>query len=558
MPWCYPPNPIFGDGQQAEGAVWNVLREQLPDDAALFYTVRLTEGGRQQEIDLLVAWPDVGIAAIEVAGGLSHHETGEIPRVGPDTGLVEEVRRERHMLQRILESRSSPAASSRTVHMVALPHTPVPRDWDAPVLPRGLVIDSADMAEAADRIRRAIEDFGNDGGRDYGHGSRPLTRAGLTSLVDIFGAQMPSQAEALLYAADDDRRLGHITRDQGKVLDVFEHYPRLAVTGGAGTGKTWLALELARRRAREGDRVALICRSRGVSRYMQRVTQQGRARERPAFVGIPQDLLRTWGGDADAPEGTDETAFWTQVLPDRLYSVAVRRPDVECFDTLLVDEAQEFGDHWWPALVELLREPQTGGLVAFTDNGHSDEWRRAGAPIDVAPLELGENVRSTRQIARLTESFALQEFLARGRKRAGVRFVDVPTDYAPSVAESALEALLAEGWAPGSIAMLCTGQHWFDESERSESDEAYWDHVLDAEDVHRGAIRDFQGLERPVVVLVVNGFDDPSRARELLYLGISRARTLLVVVGPGDLIEDVGGERVRKRLRKAEAWSPNG
>ncbi len=76
--------------------------------------------------------------------------------------------------------------------------------------------------------------------------------------------------------------------------------------------------------------------------------------------------------------------------------------------------------------------------------------------------------------------------------------------------------------------------------------------------MHRGGVRDFQGLERPVVVLTVNGFEDLVEARSLLYTGISRARSLLVVVGPGVVIEEIGGERVRKRLRKAEAWSPNG
>lgn len=555
MPWRYPANPVFGDGQQAERAVWEVLAEQLPDDAALFYAVRLTEGDRWQEIDLLVAWPGVGIAAIEVAGGLGHHDTGNVTKVGPDTGIVEEVRDERHMLQRILMARRSPAALARTVHMVALPHTPVPQDWRAPALPRDLVIDSHDLKQAARRIRKAIEERGHErSGRDYGHGSRPLTTSGLTSLVDILGAQMPSQAEALSGRADD-QRLGHLTRDQAHALDIFEHYPRLTVTGGAGSGKTWLALEMARRCASSGERVAVVCRSRGLSRYLQRVVQNWDERDRPAFVGTPVDLLRAWGIPPDADAGGE--GQWTTGLPARLYSVAVRRPDVECFDALFVDEAQEFGDHWWPALVELLRQPQTGTLVAFTDNGDSDEWRRAAAPIDVAPIELGENVRSSRQIARLGGSFAVKEFLARGRKRAGVRFVDVPADYAVTVAEAAVESLLAEGWAPGAIAVLFTGKHGSPRSENTEGDEAYWDAVLDGRDVHRGAVRDFQGLERAVVVLVVDGFEEEDRARQVLYLGISRARSLLVVIGPGELVESVGGERVRKRLRKAEAWSPN-
>lgn len=39
----------------------------------------------------------------------------------------------------------------------------------------------------------------------------------------------------------------------------------------------------------------------------------------------------------------------------------------------------------------------------------------------------------------------------------------------------------------------------------------------------------FEGLERPAVVLAVNGFKDHKRAREMLYVGLSRARDLLVV-----------------------------
>lgn len=565
MPRCYPAEPLFGDGAQAERAVWDVLTAQLPPEAALFYAVRLLEGHRHQEIDLLVAWPEVGLAAIEVTGGLVSRDSGGWSEgTGDDRHRIDpvaEIRDERHMLERILVERRSPAARARTVHMVALPHTPLGPDVDTGDLPRALVLDRDDLGRAAELIKHAIEEHGRDTGLEYGHGDRPLTRLGLASLVDLLSAQMPSQAEALAAACDDESRLGHLTRDQAKVLDLFEHYPRLIVTGGAGSGKTWLALEQARRRGQSGDRVAVLCRSRGLSRYLQRVTDQWPARQRPAFVGIPQDLLRHWGalplpaagGSVDGPE------YWDETLAASLRSVAVRRPDIERFDALVVDEAQEFGERWWPALSECLREPQTGSLVVFTDNGYSDEWRRTGVPIDVAPQVLSENVRSSRQIARLTEGFALEEFLPRGRKRAAVRFVDVPAEYASAVAEAAVESLVSEGWSPGGIAVLSTGVAWSTEVDPGafEGYREYWDAFLAGRDVHRGGVRDFQGLERAVVVLVVNGFSDAASARQVLYSGLSRARTLLVVVGPGDVIEDVGGDRVRKRLRKAEAWSPH-
>ena len=50
-------------------------------------------------------------------------------------------------------------------------------------------------------------------------------------------------------------------------------------------------------------------------------------------------------------------------------------------------------------------------------------------------------------------------------------------------------------------------------------------------------------------MLAVNGFGKrDERAREKLYVGLSRARDLLVVCGDPDVIRDVGGEGVARRL----------
>lgn len=57
-------------------------------------------------------------------------------------------------------------------------------------------------------------------------------------------------------------------------------------------------------------------------------------------------------------------------------------------------------------------------------------------------------------------------------------------------------------------------------------------------------------------MLAVNGFKQEERAREMLYVGLSRARTLLVVVGERALLEQVGGGGVRKRLRASQSWTP--
>src|SRR5262249_7837006 len=68
-PRCYPPEPVFGPGRAAERRVWEVLCEQLPGEAALLHSVAMIERAAEHEADLVVAWPGIGVAVVEVKGG---------------------------------------------------------------------------------------------------------------------------------------------------------------------------------------------------------------------------------------------------------------------------------------------------------------------------------------------------------------------------------------------------------------------------------------------------------------------------------------------------------
>ncbi|MGY1927081.1 ATP-binding domain-containing protein, partial [Modestobacter sp. SYSU DS0903] len=83
---------------------------------------------------------------------------------------------------------------------------------------------------------------------------------------------------------------------------------------------------------------------------------------------------------------------------------------------------------------------------------------------------------------------------------------------------------------------------------QAEGQDAYWASYWDDEDLFYGHVLGFKGLERPAIVLAVNGFRLEERAREMLYVGLSRARDLLVVCGDLELIRRVGGDAVAGRL----------
>jgi superfamily I DNA/RNA helicase len=342
-----------------------------------------------------------------------------------------------------------------------------------------------------------------------------------------------------------------MTHDQLKTLASLRYHRRLRVIGGAGTGKTWLAMEQARRLAAHGERVALVCYSRGLARYFERFTQTWKPRERPAYVGLFHRLPIGWG----AAEGADDDSdYWERRLPLQLGELARAQPVAERFDAVVVDEGQDFGELWWPSLLACLREPDTGGLFVFMDEAQRVFGRRGEVPIRIPPFVLDENIRNTKRIAQLFSSLSGEQLRPRGMDAPPVRLYDVATEQVMDVVDDVVESVLDEGFAPGQVALLTT-QHRHPEQRNAVEMggwAAYWDDFFAGDSVFYGHVLGFKGLERPVVVLAVNGFKDAERAKEMLYVGLSRARTLLVVVGSRALLEQVGGGGVRSRLRDAE------
>jgi superfamily I DNA/RNA helicase len=224
--------------------------------------------------------------------------------------------------------------------------------------------------------------------------------------------------------------------------------------------------------------------------------------------------------------------------------------DAERFDAFVVDEAQDFADAWWPALLAGLRDPQAGGLFVFADEAQRVFNRHGRPPGYFTVVDLDENLRNTKQIAQTFGSLAAQQMRYRGVDGPPVRFQPCPTDQAVHVADAAVVALMDEGWPNEALALLTTHHRHPVHEERvaARGLDGYWASLWDSDDAFYGHVLGFKGLERPVVVLAVDGFRDAGRAREMLYVGMSRARDLLVVCGDPSLIREHAGEGVVNRL----------
>ena len=391
-------------------------------------------------------------------------------------------------------------------------------------------------------------------------GALPLTSAGLESLLEVLEGQLPGQTSLLSWAEENEAYVDQLTRDQAKVARILREQRRLKVIGGAGTGKTWLALEQARQLAARGERVALVCYSRGLARFLQRMTAEWPPTHRPAYIGLFHALPLQWGADTP-PEDEDlaaSSAYYEERLPAQMGELAASLGKEDKYDAIVVDEAQDFSAVWWPPTLACLRDQDNGGLYAFLDEAQRVFNRYGQVPIPLPPIVLDENIRNTKQIAQVFGSLGVAQARYRGMNGPPVRFVQCRPEEAIHEADSQIDRLLTEGWEPGQIALLVTGKRHQLQKETLDYHgwDGYWDAFFAGEDVFYGHVLGFKGLERPVVVLAVNGLRDESRGREYLYVGLSRARSCLVVCGDLDHITAVGGEGIRRRLEASVVGTP--
>ncbi len=533
----------------AERKVWEVLVDRLEPGDLVIPGKRVTDHLKDHEVDFFVAIEGAGIVCIEVKGGEVWHDGQTWWQQGRGhPHEIEPVRQARdacYALRDFIEMDPRwTQGRLRWDHVVVLPNTALPDDFALPECPRWKIIDRTDLPDLVTKLREILltQEIG-----------RPLlAAAGIAQLTEALSGRGLPQRSVVARALENEDAADVLTEHQSVILDAIRLLNRVEIRGGAGSGKTFLAMEQARRLAREGQRVALVCYSHGLASYLERITATWSRRQQPAYVGEFHDLGKRWG----APEGPDESVrnddtvqFWEQDLPIQMADLAAQLEPGHRFDAIVVDEAQDFADAWWDPLLAALKDEDTGGLYVFTDEGQRVFNRLGSPPVPLVPLVLDQNLRNTRQIANAFQPLVGQPMRFLGGEGPAVKYVACAREDAMGTGDDEVELLLDQGWRPEDVALLTTGSRHPEQVERQAAGSAaYWDSFWDAEQVFYGHVLGFKGLERRAVVLVVNEASAFERSRERLYVGLSRARDQLVVCGDPGFLREVGGPDLARRL----------
>ncbi|MGI6631420.1 MAG: NERD domain-containing protein [Bacillota bacterium] len=326
-----------------------------------------------------------------------------------------------------------------------------------------------------------------------------------------------------------------LTDEQERILDETELDRRKVFFGAAGTGKTFLALEKARRLNKAGKRVFLTCFNRNLATYM--ASQISGEVVCESFLDYLLGQLAKTGRGLQVPEGGAELSrFYDDVLPTAAFDYFAEAPMEDKFDAIIVDEGQDFSENWYTCLKAMLRDEDAGEFYVFADPNqdlfrHNIEVLRS---MGVSQHRLTRNLRNTEHISKWIGSFVKEGGLRPGLL-GGLPVVHVAWDSGREekrLIEAEIGRLVSQGIKPSRIVILSPNR-----LEKSSLQGCTRIKEWDLEDfktargncIRFSTIRAFKGLEADVVFLIGMKEGKQTCTDADVYVGGSRARFLLYV-----------------------------
>ena len=535
-------------GKKKKKAVYQAL-QTLDDRYTIFYSFRwLNEDGQARsegEGDFIVLHPEHGILSIEVKdGGIDYdggcwwqtnRRTGARKRIDP----FNQAAATQYRLQAILKERTPTIFTTvcRAVWLTSVEMGPTKNL--PPEVVRDIILDQ-DALDAPDTALQHVFAYWRQHLNAY---MRPWTPSQYQA---ILRALMPSlhfveSLTSIHRETDADAIL--LTRQQANVLEFLQEQPTAAIHGLAGTGKTVLALERARRLAAAGRPVIYLCFNEFLLTHLRSIAPI----EHVTFHNVrtlAQELMQ------------DDTIPIERVIP-AFYEFFEAAYDDSAWPwpDIVVDEGQDLSDSLIAHLADLA-ELYDGSFYVFYDREQYIMQQTRPAWMDTKAecrLVIYRNCRNTHEIA---------DFISRLMGIPADRYENQIHGLPPTAffyrdderllrrADQFVAQMLREGLAPEDIAILTI--HSVKHSHLP-LDAKLSGHALSLTPASGKILftstRKFKGLEAKAVLLIdaeTSRLSDPL-IRRLLYVGASRASLCLEIA----FFED-NAETKNRQSRKNE------
>jgi hypothetical protein len=509
----------------------------LDDSWLVFHNIKWQALRRRRqgdgETDFALFHPTRGILVIEAKGGDVIVRDGRYyrrlanGRTYPIADPFEQAEACKRQLSNFLAAEvEGLGAGPRVGRAVAFPHVRVQQALGAHG-PREIILDASDL----DHIEQSVVRLS-----DYWKPPQQLKGDQLGRIRTLLLPTVTVKRLLREDLADAAAGLVELTNEQYEVLDAIGGNRQALILGGAGTGKTLLAIERTRRLANLGASVLLVCFNQLLGEQLAAEFRNNPLVTAGTFHQVARRIaVRAQQLIPDSPS----QAWWDEQLPTLLPEMAAE-VGFEV-DAVVVDEAQDFRPAWWDALRLVMRDLDDGWFYVFADTHQAlfvPDWC---SPFDTATFEyrLTRNCRNTRPIAEKVAAVLGGEVRTNRVEGPKPRFhVVASADAAVQRVMARLGELLEQGIDPSRIQVLSTtkrlAEHLHGRDVAGMGLVGYGDDGVAVETVQR-----FKGLEAEVVVIVILEADSELDL-SLIYTGLSRAQTLLEVVGTKAVLEAIG------------------
>jgi len=522
--------PLSLLGNREERLVVEALRDGLTDGWLIFPDVRLT-GYRDWQMDIVLAHEHEGVAVIEVKGHRVSVRNGLWCSDGRplEPQPLDQSKGNAYELRTRLRGCSPALANVHVEYGVAFPNALEVSGDLPPDVDRSQVITGTDLEHVRDAVDRLM----------HRRWSQNIGREAIESIAKLLRPDAELTWDPEAHARIARRRLETICGEQTRALEPLDANRKVVVTGRAGSGKTRLAMGWVRRAFARGERVMLVCYNDPLGAS----TRDQFPEDERLVIGGFFDVALTLGGMPELTVPADAGQhFWDNIAIGHLHSHW--HEVTQRFDTIVIDEAQDFSPAWIAQLGQLLDPAGPRRLMMVADEGQSVYHRGFTTPsVDDGwtRCELVNNCRNTYSIASmLHRCLGGAGVPIGGPETLGLGYVEA--DHADAVTELVGEEIDRivdfEGHEPPRV-LVATFSTSLRDRLREDLALVAWEgrepRAIVCENVHR-----VKGLEFDYVILAATAADTVTDA--LLYVGVSRAVAGLTVIGPRDIADRLGLE----------------
>lgn len=349
-----------------------------------------------------------------------------------------------------------------------------------------------------------------------------------------------------------EENIAHFTEEQYEALDILEENPRVIFKGPAGTGKTFLALETARRAAAKQKKVLLLSFNNLLGDWLRDKTTGLRELDTNFDCRTFHGFLLKLTGDSPKISTPD---YWTKRLPNLAVEQLLDGSQYSQFyDLIIVDEAQDLmRDEYLDILDLVLIGGLSGGCWALFGDFErqaiyaSDPTESGAKYLDSLSERSPQHTKYTlrnncRNALPIADLLTLACKLKPGYKRvlndatafeADLKFYRNDTDQL-NILNSTIEELLKR-FKHSEITILSTKSD--QNCVAALASEARPKYKLTpirdrkaSDEISYTSIYSFKGMESPAIILTDIEDLAGDKNQALLYVGISRARVGLVML----------------------------